>query len=282
MIGIDISNNNKKMKTAFITLFIVILISVGIMIPQTYADELEWKTLEVVGKHKNSDPPVPDQIFFIQYRVFNGTLESINGTDERILVVANTTRSGLLELKLPRNFPYTNTPTESYDFGININGYGSWHYYHPEEDIVQEHVREKLLNKINRPPPYPETYSEKTDCYFLFSIPFYTYAEIQITYAVNALIDNPYHGDQVPQYCLSETTVIQSTSQYPTPLKQFRAGIPIEEIKCKENLVLAIKTSNMHPACVKQSTLEKLYWRGWGNCGWNCSHEIPENLIENG
>jgi hypothetical protein len=63
------------------------------------------------------------------------------------------------------------------------------------------------------------------------------------------------------------------------PLKQFKSGIPIEEIKCKENLQLIIK-NNGNPACVKTDSLEKLYLRGWGDCAWNCSHPLPENIFE--
>jgi len=40
-------------------------------------------------------------------------------------------------------------------------------------------------------------------------------------------------------------------------------GIKIDEIVCKENLVITIKSSNGHPACVRQETLEKLVQRGW-------------------
>lgn len=47
------------------------------------------------------------------------------------------------------------------------------------------------------------------------------------------------------------------------PLKQFTAGIKIEDIKCKEGLQLVIKSSNDHPACVKEISITKLVERGW-------------------
>jgi hypothetical protein len=47
------------------------------------------------------------------------------------------------------------------------------------------------------------------------------------------------------------------------PLKQFRAGVTSEEIKCKEGLDLAIKLSNGSPACVKPHSRQKLLERGW-------------------
>ena len=47
------------------------------------------------------------------------------------------------------------------------------------------------------------------------------------------------------------------------PLRQFRAGIPIEEIKCKEGFDLVIKLSSGSPACVKPQSKQKLLERGW-------------------
>lgn len=52
--------------------------------------------------------------------------------------------------------------------------------------------------------------------------------------------------------------------QFISPLKQFNAGITIDEIDCKDNFVVAIKNSNGHPACVKPETKQKLIERGWG------------------
>ncbi|MGD8431855.1 MAG: hypothetical protein PVG23_04690 [Nitrosopumilaceae archaeon] len=49
-----------------------------------------------------------------------------------------------------------------------------------------------------------------------------------------------------------------------SPLKQFLLGIPVEEILCKENLVL-IQKYNGSPVCVKPETKEKLIERGWAN-----------------
>ncbi len=46
------------------------------------------------------------------------------------------------------------------------------------------------------------------------------------------------------------------------PLKQFKEGIPIEKIQCKENLITILK-KNGKPACVTQITGEKLIERGW-------------------
>ena len=47
------------------------------------------------------------------------------------------------------------------------------------------------------------------------------------------------------------------------PLKLYKAGIPSEEIHCKNHLELALKSSNGSPVCLKPESLDILYNRGW-------------------
>lgn len=47
-----------------------------------------------------------------------------------------------------------------------------------------------------------------------------------------------------------------------SPLKQYKSGIQINEIKCKDNLQLITKY-NGFPACVKDSSIVSLIVRGW-------------------
>ena len=47
------------------------------------------------------------------------------------------------------------------------------------------------------------------------------------------------------------------------PLKQFNEGISLEKIRCKQGFELVLKTSNNHPACVKESSIDILVQRGW-------------------
>ncbi|MDH5697336.1 MAG: hypothetical protein OEY54_02280 [Nitrosopumilus sp.] len=49
-----------------------------------------------------------------------------------------------------------------------------------------------------------------------------------------------------------------------SPKKQVSQGIQPAAVKCKEGLSLVLKYSNESPACVKPSTVEILYERGWG------------------
>lgn len=58
------------------------------------------------------------------------------------------------------------------------------------------------------------------------------------------------------------------------PLKQINSGISIDEIQCKENLVLIQKYDDS-PACVKPKTIEKLIERGWAKLDATESSLIP-------
>ncbi len=48
------------------------------------------------------------------------------------------------------------------------------------------------------------------------------------------------------------------------PLKQFKSGIPLDEIDCKKGFVIVVKNSNWNPVCVKAETKQKLIEREWG------------------
>lgn len=47
------------------------------------------------------------------------------------------------------------------------------------------------------------------------------------------------------------------------PLEQFKSGIAVKDVTCKEGLQLVIKTEDGSPACVKPDTVSILYLRGW-------------------
>jgi len=47
------------------------------------------------------------------------------------------------------------------------------------------------------------------------------------------------------------------------PLKLTKAGIPVDEINCKDGLKMVIKANNSSPACVKYESVDPLISRGW-------------------
>lgn len=75
-----------------------------------------------------------------------------------------------------------------------------------------------------------------------------------------------------------ETDVPWGGSGEPTalpPLKQFKSGISAEDVECKQDLQLVIKSTNGLPACVKQESVAKLIERGWASL----DHPINSKLL---
>ena len=73
-------------------------------------------------------------------------------------------------------------------------------------------------------------------------------------------------------------TIIRLTDEniIPPPLKQFKAGIQIDEITCKKGLELVIKSDHRHhPMCVKPETKTKLIERGLTSM-YNLDHDTSE------
>ena len=250
------------MKNRFLIFVIVFSISYLYVVDTAHAQEQPWEPLEIVGKYINSDPPIPDQTFVAQYRISGGELLSIKGEQTQVIAIANTTQNGLFELKFPRNFPYSNDGWDEEGLlFLMINGYGTNVYYLPETTSMLDHVRPKIINDIDRPPPHPETYEKVSDCYYEFKIPFYTYAKIEIVYGANGLIPSPYHGDKVSDDCLALTISDHKKPIYyylMPPLKQEDAGIKIGQIVCSPDKKLVWMTSDNSPLCVTSETKSKL------------------------
>jgi len=66
------------------------------------------------------------------------------------------------------------------------------------------------------------------------------------------------------------TLTVSEKSGLLSPLQQFKSGISIEEIKCKEGLQLVMKKTNGNPACLRTETVATLIERGWA------IHVLPE------
>lgn len=49
-----------------------------------------------------------------------------------------------------------------------------------------------------------------------------------------------------------------------SPAKQINFGVLPEDVKCRESLVLVLKSISNSPACVKSESISKLIERGWG------------------
>ena len=57
--------------------------------------------------------------------------------------------------------------------------------------------------------------------------------------------------------------MMKTNGMLSSPLKQFKHGTSISDIKCKEDFSLVLKTSDGSPSCVKISSVKTLVERGW-------------------
>ena len=58
-------------------------------------------------------------------------------------------------------------------------------------------------------------------------------------------------------------TLVISEKTIPSPLKQFKSGIALQEIKCKPSYHLVIKLRGGLPACIKETSVARLTMQGW-------------------
>ncbi len=77
---------------------------------------------------------------------------------------------------------------------------------------------------------------------------------------LNEVIDGNWH---ISPYSFSFDSYNPDSEFILPPLILYKAGIPIEEIHCKSNLELGIKSSNGSPVCLKPESVDILYNRGW-------------------
>lgn len=66
-----------------------------------------------------------------------------------------------------------------------------------------------------------------------------------------------------------------------SPKKQISQGVDPPAVKCKEGLFLVLKFSDNSPACVKQSSVDILYERGWGGAAPPCCKPTEVSSITN-
>src|SRR5690606_12751814 len=123
---------------------------------------------------------------------------------------------GILEIKYPRNYPYTNSIP------------GEFSEFLPPILLVDG----------------KEVYSEATpagitDCFFVFSIPFSGSAEFEsVELAWAYLATNlPFHGDEVPEHCIPETVVqnvVVKNDGTISPYHQYKAGVKAQDVMCED------------------------------------------------
>ena len=207
-------------------LFLILLTLVPI---SAFAQEFD---LESYDKHYRiateglSEPNNPNEIYQIFYQMHNGTTVFFENDWNGFNTYVHTQENGVFELKIPLNYPYTNS----------LPDFTNWDFF--EEDS------EQIISNIT-----------KSDCFATLMLNIDKNAKIRMMPFYIAT-DDPFHGDPIPEYCLELTNV------HLAPDKQKQIGIENGEITCKEGLEYYRYTES-DVICVKPTTKVKLIERGW-------------------
>jgi hypothetical protein len=83
-------------------------------------------------------------------------------------------------------------------------------------------------------------------------------------YSISLLQVDPYpqKGADIQLSNYTVTLLVTHSGIIP-PLKQFKSGIAVNDVRCKESFVLVTKASDGSPACVTPQTSKVLVERGW-------------------
>jgi hypothetical protein len=202
----------------------------------------EWNVSYSLGKFSHSNPPKPDQIFKIYYRVVNGTIDSVS--TPLGAVAANVTSSdssgGVLEVKYPRNYPYSNDP-DGKSAGVRSFTFFAKPLGGRDIEVAGN--------------------GTATDCFFILSVPFTGKTFIQIGSAILLDPTFAFHGDDVPVSCISDTVVTNNGEI--TPLQQLKAGVTSKDIVCGNGFELIVQPASGKPYCATHTTIIKLsnWWQ---------------------
>lgn len=188
----------------------------------------------------DSVPTTDDKIFKIE--TSPDIVESIKVQSDESFdlwgfdIVLKQNSEGMLEVKIPKNLP---TPASFTN---------SWHY--DERPIILADGIEIDYDVILDP------------CYSYYKIPIDGKTDLEIVYTViltgSWQLYSPVQFDE-NHSCYNKVFNEQLTE---SPLQQLKSGVPVDEIRCKENLVL-IQKHDDSPACVFIGTYSKLVERGW-------------------
>jgi hypothetical protein len=127
--------------------------------------------------------------------------------------------------------------------------------------------------------PYDElsdiTYNDATDCFFFFPIPFSGNKTIGLVWSY-LLWTEPYHGDKVPDSCVSQTLVENVSIKKDgtiSPLQQVKAGVAPRDVLCPDPNHMIIISMKDKPYCAKEPIVTKLR-NLWQNNGAVCFEAV--------
>lgn len=121
----------------------------------------------------------------------------------------------------------------------------TWEYPYPTLDIGYEVTLEPNMPYMWTKEKIDERYKIKLNNTGIYNI---------VSYASFGLHEEDVDSLQSWHLYAEPMKISVKSNVIQTPLKQFESGISIEEIQCREELELLLKTSNDHPICVRTGT----------------------------
>ena len=203
------------------------LVVVSMLIPQAWSADL--KTTEDLQDFDKSFSLYEKQVRYnIPYSISNGMINNMTLFCEHgSLLIDVSSQSKLdisLEIELPRNMLDPKTNDKDSRFFVLRDG----------EEINYEEIPYRDYRKLSMSFPHNTNEIEIIHAFVLALKP-----------PMCKVTDNPPYSLILP------------------PLKQFKSGVPVDEIQCKEGFLKVIKKSNGNPACVKPETKSELVQRNW-------------------
>lgn len=197
------------MKMLPLSIIAVVALTILVTTHTVFAQDFDWKYFVKAGSFWYSNHMQPSQFFKIPYAIENGTIDKLETNNVAdIFVDIKSDKEGKFEIKIPKNFPYTNYDFDSrnYMFDILINNVQ-----------IDTHIFERQL-----------------DCYYVFSLPFKGNSQIKFSFNSDYQSKKPWYGDKVDQKCISETIIhdvknksslIPINFTYPKILQDYDKGI---------------------------------------------------------
>ena len=214
-----------KMKSRLLMLTLVVLF---MLTPQAWSTDL--KITDDLQDFDKSFSLYEKQVRYnIPYSISNGTINDMILFCEHgslLIDISSQSESDIsFEIELPRNMLDPKTNGEDGRFFILRDG----------EEIDYDEIPYTDYRRLSM------TFSHDTD-------------EIEIIHAfilalkppMCKVVDSPPYSSILP------------------PLKQFKSGVPTNEIQCKDGLTMLLTPKDSRPVCVTWDTAEKLIPRHWG------------------
>ena len=212
------------MKTRFL---MITLVALSMLIPQAWGADL--KTAEDLYDFENSFSLYEKQVRYnIPYSISNGMIDDMTLFCEHgslLIDVSSQSESDVnLDIELSRDILDTKTNGKDSRFVVLRDG----------EQIDYDEVPYSDHRRLSMSFP-PDT------------------SEIEIVSSV------------IPEF-KSPTCKVADSPPYSLilpPLKQFKSGVPTNEIHCKDGLTMLLTPKDSRPVCVTMETAEKLIPRNW-------------------